>query len=301
MAQSGAGAVTLPGGVTLRPQKTALQLVLQFCKRKPLGAVGAGVCVVLVIMAAAAEFFAPFGPLETNEAIRLQPPSAEHWAGTDQFGRDIYSRLVFGARTSLIVGAAVMITSTIPAIMLGIAGAFYGGWVDYLLGRFVDTIQAIPQLILLISIMVILGPSMLNVIFALSFRRAVTESRVLRGATLSISNQVYVEAARCLGATNWWIMARYLLPNIMPTVIILSSIGFAGVILAEASLSFLGYGIPPPNPSWGGMLAADGRAYMFAAPWMLFAPAAALGVVVYGVNMFGDALRDVLDPRLRGS
>lgn len=270
-------------------------------KRKPLGAFGFLIVVVLFAMAIFAEVIAPYPPLETNSAARLQAPSWQHWSGTDQFGRDVYSRIVFGARTSLYVGAAVMITSTIPAIALGLLGAFYGGWLDYALGRLVDTIQAIPNLVLLIAIMVILGPSMINVIFALSFRRAITESRILRGATLTVTNQVFVEAARSLGATNMRIMLNYLLPNIMPTVIVLTSIGVAGVILSEASLSFLGYGIPPPAPSWGGMLAADGRSFMFAAPWMLFGPTIALATVVYGVNMFGDSLRDILDPRLRGS
>jgi peptide/nickel transport system permease protein len=299
MAQS--GAIAVPAEQVLPRRKTRTEALLTLAKRKPLGTFGAAIVVLLLVMAIGANVIAPYPPLETNEANRLQGPSASHLAGTDQFGRDIFSRLIHGARTSLYVGTAVMVVSTIPAIILGLMGAFYGGWIDYAIGRLVDVIQAIPQLVLLISIMVILGPSMINVIFALSFRRAVTESRVLRGATLSIKNQTYVEAARCLGAGNWWIMLRYLLPNIMPTVIILTSIGYAGVILSEASLSFLGYGIPPPAPSWGGMLAADGRAYMFAAPWMLFGPAIALAVVVYGVNMFGDSLRDILDPRLRGS
>ena len=154
---------------------------------------------------------------------------------------------------------------------------------------------------MLISIMVVLGPSLTNVIIALSFRRAIVESRVMRGATMGILNNTYIESARATGATDVRIMLRHLVPNIMPTLIVLGSIGFAGVILAEASLSFLGYGVPPPTPSWGGMLAADGRAYMFAAPWMLVAPTIALSITVFGVNMFGDALRDVLDPRLRGS
>jgi peptide/nickel transport system permease protein len=295
------GAIAVPADQVLPRQKGRLEALGSLARRKPLGAFGAVIVILLMVTALGANFIAPYPPLETNEAQRLQGPSMGHLAGTDQFGRDIFSRLIHGARTSLYVGTAVMVTSTIPAIILGLMGAFYGGWIDYAIGRLVDVIQAIPQLVLLISIMVILGPSMINVIFALSFRRAVTESRILRGATLSIQNQTYVEAARCLGAGNWWIMLRYLLPNIMPTVIILTSIGYAGVILSEASLSFLGYGIPPPAPSWGGMLAADGRAYMFAAPWMLFGPAIALAVVVYGVNMFGDSLRDVLDPRLRGS
>ncbi|MEZ4503285.1 MAG: ABC transporter permease [Dehalococcoidia bacterium] len=278
-----------------------LDYARSFARHKPLGAFGAVVLVLLVLMAVFAEFVAPFGSLETNQSIALEGPSFTHIAGTDQFGRDVFSRIVFGARTSLYVGVSVTLAAMLPALALGIVSAYFGGWVDYLLQRLVDTIQSVPYLILLIAIMVILGPSLLNVILALSFRRAIVESRIMRGATLSILNETYIDAAHAIGARDLRIMARHVLPNIMPTVIVIASIGFGGVILAEASLSFLGYGVPPPTPSWGGMLASDGRAYMFAAPWMLIAPTIALGVVVFGVNMFGDALRDVLDPRLRGS
>lgn len=273
----------------------------RFARNKPLGAFGAAVVVLLVLMALGAPVVAPYPPLENNQAEALQGPSIDHLAGTDQFGRDVFSRIVYGAQTSLYIGVLVTVVSTVPALILGMSSAYFGGWIDYLLQRFVDTVQAIPYLILLIAIMVVLGPSFINVVFALSFRRAITESRVLRGGTLSLLNQTYVEAARALGATDLRIMARHLVPNLVPLLIVLSSTAFAGVILSEASLSFLGYGVPPPRPSWGGMLAADGRAFMYAAPWMLVAPTIALGITVFGVNMFGDALRDVLDPRLRGS
>ena len=272
-----------------------------FARRKPLGAFGALVMVVLVLMAVLADFVVPYDPLAHDATVALNSPSPSHVAGTDQFGRDIFSRIILGARTSLYVGVAVTVFSIVPAVALGMISAYFGGWVDYGLQRVVDTIQSVPYLILLIAIMVVLGPSLLNVILALTFRRAIVESRVMRGATMGILNQTYVDAARAIGATNSRIMVRHLVPNIMPTVIVIASIGFGGVILAEASLSFLGYGVPPPTPSWGGMLAADGRAYMYAAPWMLIAPTLALAITVFGVNMFGDALRDVLDPRLRGA
>ena len=275
--------------------------VMRFARRKPLGAIGAAIVILLLFTALAAPLIAPYDPIEQDATVRLQAPSAAHLAGTDQFGRDVLSRVIYGSQTSLKIGVAVTLATAIPAIVLGISSAYIGGWYDYLIGRVVDTVQAIPFLILLIAIMVVLGPSLINVIFALSFRRAVTESRILRSATLSLMGQVYIEAARSLGATPIWIMARHLLPNIVPTIIVLSSLGFGGVILSESSLSFLGYGIPPPTPTWGGMLANEGRSYMFSAPWMLIAPTAALGIVVFGINVFGDALRDVLDPRLRGS
>jgi len=272
----------------------------KFVRRKPLGAFGALVTVLLVLVAIFADIIAPYGSL-THSAETLQGPSAQHWLGTDQFGRDVLSRIIHGARVSLLVGVGVTLLGTIPALLLGLASAYFGGWVDYTVQRLVDAFQSVPYLIMLISIMVVLGPSLTNVIIALSFRRAIVESRVMRGATMGILNNTYIESARATGATDVRIMLRHLVPNIMPTLIVLGSIGFAGVILAEASLSFLGYGVPPPTPSWGGMLAADGRAYMFAAPWMLVAPTIALSITVFGVNMFGDALRDVLDPRLRGS
>ncbi len=289
----------LPGART--PLSSAWRRAWRFTRHKPLGAFGAIVFVALVLTAALANVIAPYGALATDSTAALVGPSASHLAGTDQFGRDILSRVIFGARTSLEVGVAVTVFAMIPEIAIGMASAYFGGWVDYFVQRLVDTVQAIPYLIMLIAIMVVLGPSLLNVIIALSVRRMIVESRVMRGATMSILNSTYVESASAIGAGHVRILFRHLLPNIMPTAIIMASIGFSGVILAEASLSFLGYGVPPPTPSWGGMVAADGRAYMFAAPWMLVAPTIALALVVFGVNMFGDALRDVLDPRLRGS
>lgn len=274
---------------------------MKFIRRKPLGAVGAAIVILLLFTALAAPVIAPYDPIDQNASVRLQKPSAAHLAGTDQFGRDVLSRVIYGSQTSLQIGVAVTLATAIPAIVLGISSAYIGGWYDYAIGRIVDTVQAIPFLILLIAIMVVLGPSLINVIFALSFRRAVTESRIIRSATLGLMGQVYIEAARSLGASPIWIMARHLLPNIVPTIIVLASLGFGGVILSESSLSFLGYGVPPPTPTWGGMLANEGRSYMFSAPWMLIAPTTALGIVVFGINVFGDALRDVLDPRLRGS
>jgi len=272
----------------------------RFARRKPLGAIGAVLMVVFIAVAVAAPLVAPYSPLE-HSSERLASPSGEHLAGTDQFGRDTLSRLIYGARTSLYVGVAATILSAIPAVLIGMSSAYFGGTYDYLVQRFVDTIQALPGLILLITILVILGGGLWNVIFALSFNRAIVGSRVMRGATMGVQNEVYVEAALASGATTLRIMLRHLLPNIVPTIIVVYSLGFGTVILAEASLSFLGYGIPPPSPSWGGMLAADGRAYMFAAPWMLWGPTIALAIVVFAINMFGDAIRDVLDPRLRGS
>ena len=280
--------------------RRVLQAVARFMRRKPLGAFGAIMLLALVLVAALANVLAPYDPISQNQSVALQGPSSSHWAGTDQFGRDVLSRLLHGARISLYVGVGATLLTLIPATMLGIFTAYVGGTTDYMIQRIVDAVQAIPGLILLIAIVTVLGSSLINIIVALAFGGAIVESRVMRGATMQISRSDYVQAARLLGATDIRIMLQHILPNIMPPIIVLASLGFGQVILAEASLSFLGFGIQPPAASWGNMLAAEGRRYMYAAPWLLWGPAVALSLVVFGVNMFGDAVRDVLDPRLRG-
>ncbi len=279
----------------------SLSGLLQLARRKPLGAFGAVVLSAMVLVALFAGLISPYDPLVNDQAVAIQKPSAAHLAGTDQFGRDILSRVIFGARTALTIGVAATALAMIPAAIIGVASAYFRGAVDYLIQRCVDAIQSIPGLILLIAIMVILGPSLRNVVIALSFGYAVTSSRIVRGAAITIIGATYVEAARLVGASDLRIMLRHILPNVVPPLIVTASLGFGQLILAEASISFLGYGIRPPNPSWGNMLAADGRAYMFAQPWMLLAPTIALGLVVFGVNMLGDAIRDLIDPRLRGA
>jgi len=280
--------------------RRVLQALARFMRRKPLGAFGAIMLLALVLVAALANVLSPYDPISQNQSVALQGPSSSHWAGTDQFGRDVLSRLLHGARISLYVGVGATLLTLIPATMLGIFTAYVGGTTDYMIQRIVDAVQAIPGLILLIAIVTVLGSSLINIIVALAFGGAIVESRVMRGATMQISRSDYVQAARLLGATDIRIMLQHILPNIMPPIIVLASLGFGQVILAEASLSFLGFGIQPPAASWGNMLAAEGRRYMYAAPWLLWGPAVALSLVVFGVNMFGDAVRDVLDPRLRG-
>jgi peptide/nickel transport system permease protein len=274
--------------------------VRQFFRRKPLGALGAIIIVVLVLAAAFAGVISPYDPYEHSQQA-LQSPSADHLAGTDQYGRDIFTRILYGARISLIVGIGATLFSIIPASIIGISSAYFGSAFDYTVQRFVDAVQAVPGLILLITIVVVLGGGVWNVTLALAFPAAIVGSRVVRSAALQVMGQDYVAAARASGASNVRIMVRHVLPNVAAPVIIIASVGFGQFILAEASLSFLGYGVPPPEPSWGGMLASEGRAYMYAATYMFLAPALALSIVVFGVNMFGDAIRDVLDPRLRGT
>ena len=273
----------------------------KFARNKPLGAASASVMVVLVFTAIFADIIAPFPPLETDVGPSLVSPSSDHLLGTDQFGRDIFSRIVHGARISLYVGLGATLIAALLATTLGAMSGYLGGALDLILQRFVDTAQAIPGLVLLIGLMIVLGPSITNVIIAVSFRYSLALSRVTRGAVIGIRNTPFIEAARAIGASQPRVFFRHVIPNIFPTVIVLVSTSVGVIIVIEASLSFLGYGVPAPAPSWGGMMSSDGRTYMLIAPWMLIAPTVALSLVVFSANMFGDALRDVLDPRLRGT
>ena len=272
----------------------------RFVRRQPIGAVSAVILLVLVFTAIFADVVAPYSPIRNNVGPSLQGPSLDHLAGTDQFGRDTFSRIVHGSRVSLYVGLGATMIAAIIASFMGVASGYLGGVFDYVTQRFVDTAQAIPSLVFLIGIMVILGPSVTNVIFALAFRFGMSQSRVTRGAVIQIRNSPYMEAARAIGASHSRMMVRHLLPNIMPTVLVVVSTSVGTLIVSEAALSFLGFGVPPPYPTWGGMMSADGRGYMLIQPWMLVAPTIALSVVVFAMNMLGDTLRDELDPRLRG-
>lgn len=273
----------------------------RFARRQPIGAASAVIMLIMVLAAVFADIIAPYSPTRNDVGPSLERPSAQHLMGTDQFGRDIFSRIVHGARISLYVGLVTTLLGTGAATILGAVSGFRGGPVDYLIQRLVDATQAIPPLILLIAVMVVLGPSVQNVILALAFRQALSVSRVIRSAVLAIRSNAYVEAAYTVGATQLRILALHIIPNIVPVIVVLVSSSIGGLIVAEASLSFLGYGVPPPTPSWGGMMSAEGRLYMLTAPWILIFPTVALSLVVFAMNMLGDSLRDEFDPRLRGS
>jgi peptide/nickel transport system permease protein len=275
--------------------------ILRIARSKPLGAVSAVILIVFIVVAVFAPALAPYDPLSNNHSIEMHAPSASHLFGTDQYGRDVFSRILYGARVSLVVGVAAAIAGGVIAVLLGVASAYFGGAVDYVIQRVVDMVQSIPSLVLLIAILVILGPSLTNVIIALSVQTAFVTSRVMRASALTILGQPFVDAGRVIGASHLRIMSSYILPNIMAAVIVLATVNFGRAILAEAFLAFLGYSVPPPQPTWGSMLSAEGRAYMFVGPWLLIAPTVVLSAVVFAANMFGDAMRDVLDPRLRQS
>jgi peptide/nickel transport system permease protein len=278
-----------------------LVAVGRFVRRKPLGALGGAIVVALLVMAAFAEQIAPYNYDQTIRGARMRPPSAAHWLGTDNLSRDMWSRVVYGARVSITVGFLTVALAVVLATAIGVSSAYFGGTWDLVVQRVVDAWLSFPYLIIILSVMAVLGPGLGNVVISLAVLIAATNSRVIRGATLGVMQHTYVEAARAMGCGHARIILRHLLPNVAATVIILATIGLGATILAESALSFLGFGVPPPHPSWGGMLSGSGRTYMFRAPWMAVWPGVAISLAVFGFNMLGDALRDVLDPRLRGS
>jgi len=278
-----------------------VRTVLRFGRRKPLGAIGGVIVLALLVMAVFAERIAPYSYDQSIPAARTKPPSAQFWMGTDNLSRDVWSRVVYGARISVTVGFATVALATVIATAIGVSSAYLGGVYDIAVQRVVDAWMSFPALVVILSLMAALGPGLVNLILALSIIGAASASRVIRGAALSVMANPYVEASRALGAGHARIVTIYVLPNVMATIIILATIGLGTVILAESALSFLGFGVPPPYPSWGAMLSGSGRSYMYYAPWMALFPSAAISLAVFGFNMLGDALRDVLDPRLRGS
>jgi peptide/nickel transport system permease protein len=284
-----------------RPAPAIAGAAWRFCRRKPLGALGAIIVIGLLIMAVFAPWIAPYSYDETIPGARMKAPGAKFWMGTDNLGRDVWSRVVYGARISITVGFATILAGTLLAAAIGISSAYFGGGYDIVVQRVVDAWMYFPYLVIILSLMAALGPGLLNLIGALSVLIAAASSRVIRGATLSVMQNPYLEAARAMGCGHARIILRYVVPNVTATIIILATIGLGGVILAESALSFLGFGVPPPYPSWGAMLSGSGRSYMYRAPWMAIWPGAAISLAVFGFNMLGDALRDVLDPRLRGA
>jgi peptide/nickel transport system permease protein len=278
----------------------ALRALGLFARRKPLGALGAVIVGALLVMALFAEQIAPYGYDDTIRGARMRPPSTAHWLGTDNLSRDMWSRIVYGARVSVTVGFATVALAVVLATTIGVSSGYFGGAYDLVVQRVVDAWLSFPYLVIVLSVMAVLGPGLLNVVLSLAIIIAAVNSRVIRGATIAIAQGTYVEAARALGCGHTRILVRHILPNVIATIIILATIGLGAAILAESGLSFLGFGVPPPYPAWGAMLSGSGRTYMFRAPWMAIWPGIAISLAVFGFNMLGDALRDVLDPRLRG-
>lgn len=282
-------------------------------REKPMGLFGGILVVMFVVMAAGAQFIAPYGPNELGAGERLIGPGTSNFFGTDNLGRDIFSRVVYGARVSITISLIAVASSTLISLSLGIVSGFFGGWIDTVIQRLVDAFIAFPGLVFLLAVVAIFRGTdapflpteglfrtqMVLLMVTIGILLGVGTSRVIRGSTLVVTNETYVEAARSIGASNTRIMFSYILPNVMAPMITIATLGLGTAILLEASLSFLGLGVPPDTATWGGMLNREARAFMTESPWIAIFPGLALSLAVFGFNMLGDALRDVLDPRLR--
>jgi peptide/nickel transport system permease protein len=279
----------------------ATPLFSRTIRRQPLAVIGMALLILFIVIALFAPLFAPYNPAAIDLNHRLAAPEHAHWFGTDELGRDIFSRTLYGARLSLLVASSVVGCSLLLGLILGGLAGYYGGLLDTLLNVFVmNAFLALPGILLAIAFVAFLGPGLVNLILALSIGGWVGYARLVRAQVLAVREREFVEAARSLGAGDLRIFTRHILPNILQPVIVQSAIGMAGAVLAEATLSFLGLGVPPPTPSWGSML-NDARSHLFDAPHLVIFPAIAVMLCVLSFNFLGDALRDYLDPRTRMS
>ncbi len=294
-------AAAAPNVLPARERAPWLDFTVRLFRTKPLGAAGAVVFLVFLFSGVFAGVLAPYGINETDLAHRLEPPSWQFLLGTDHLGRDLFSRVLMGARLSMIVGFCAAGLATVVSIVIGVLSGYLGGWFDMLTQRLVDAWMTFPDLVLLIVIVSVVGPGVTQIVIILGLLYGIAGSRIVRGAVTSVREHVYTHAAQSIGAGTFHILRRHVLPNVMPVVIVLFTTRVGAVILSEAALSFLGLGVPPPAPTWGGMLSGDGRTYLYLGPWLALAPGICLTVVVYAANVFGDALRDLLDPRMRGT
>ena len=269
-------------------------------QRHVLGAAGLVIMVILVLTALFADVISRFDPLSVDSLHRLAAPNAQHWMGTDSFGRDVWSRIIHGARISLAVGIGSTALGSSIGVMIGLASGYLSGWVDLVFQRITDILQALPLLVLALVMTAALGPSLPNVIIAIAIPLIPIVARVIRANTLALREQPFVEAAKSIGMSEMRIAVRHVLPNTLAPLIVLATAQLGSTILTEASLSFLGLGIPEPYPSWGRMLSESAAEYVRVAPWLVIFPGVAISLAVFGTNLFGDALRDVLDPRQRG-
>ena len=289
------------GEVMLRQRPSALRALGRFARTKPLGAVTGALILVVVLIAVFAPLLAPQDPTQTSLIDALRGPSAAHPFGTDRNGRDMLSRIIYGARVSLGIGLGAVALGVTLGSTIGLVSGFLGGKVDMVLQRLVDMLQAFPTLVLAMAIVAAAGISFKNVIIAIGITIAPGTSRVVRSAVLTVRENQYIDAARSLGAADLRIMLRHILPNVAAPIIVLTTVVVGQAIISEATLSFLGLGVQEPRPSWGGMLGGNAQRHIEDAPWLVIFPGLALALVVFAFNMFGDALRDVFDPRLRGS
>ncbi len=286
--------------VPLAPRLTIGQEAVKFIRTKPLGAAGALIILAMMVVGAFSEVLAPYDPYHADYGLQFARPSVDHWFGTDEFGRDLMSRIIYGARIALFVGFTASFAGCTLGALLGVVSAYSGGRVDLLLERLMDILLAFPQLILALAIASILGPAVQNVVIAIAIPIIPRAARVVRSTALSVKENVYVEAVQALGASRRRVVLQHIVPNVAAPYIIMLTAQLGGAILAEAALSYLGLGSAEPTPSWGLMLSGSALSYAEKAPWIAVFPGIAISLGVFGFNLFGDSLRDALDPKLRG-
>ena len=297
-------AINAPTGVLVdvaapEPAARWLDGPREFVRRRPLGALGAGFIVLMLVVAVFASLLATHNPLANDYGAMLAPPGAQHWLGTDAHGRDVYSRLLYGSRTALLVGFGASVLGATLGAVIGVASAYFGGRLDLILQRFMDVFLSLPLIILALAVVVILGTGALNVVLAIMIPMIPRCALVIRSSALAIREMPYVDAARAAGYGHLRIILRHMLPNVMAPFLIMLTAFLGQAILAEASLSFLGLGVQEPTAAWGLMLRGAAVEFAEAAPWMGIFPGLAISLAVFAFNLFGDSLRDALDPRLR--
>ncbi|MBI2217316.1 MAG: ABC transporter permease [Candidatus Rokubacteria bacterium] len=283
----------------LAPRLTAGDELVKFVRTKPLGVAGGVVILGMIGVALFVQVLAPYDPYRADYTAQFARPSAEHWFGTDEFGRDVMTRIMYGARIALFVGFTASFAGCTVGAFLGVVSAYWGGKVDLLLERLMDVLLAFPQLILALAIASILGPAVQNVVIAVAIPIIPRAARVVRSTALSVKEHVYVEAVQALGATQPRVILQHIVPNVMAPYIIMVTAQLGSAILAEAALSYLGLGAAEPTPSWGLMLSGSAPSYAEKAPWIALFPGIAISLGVFGFNLLGDSLRDALDPKLR--
>jgi peptide/nickel transport system permease protein len=281
------------------PRATRLSVLWQFCRQNPLGAAGAVVVILMIFMAVFADFVTIYSPTRNNFGAMLEPPSSDYWLGTDQYGRDLYTRIVYGARTALLVGFVSAFVGATLGLVLGVASAYFGGRLDLILQRVMDVLMAFPLVILALAVVSIFGTGIQNVILAITIPFIPRCARVVRSSALSVREMPYIDAARACGFSHARIVLRHMVPNVMAPYLIMMTAAVGQAILIEASLSFLGLGVQEPVPAWGLMLRGGAQEYAESAPWVAIFPGIAISLAVFGFNLFGDALRDWLDPKMK--
>jgi peptide/nickel transport system permease protein len=280
-------------------RRSALHRALAFCVRQPLGTLGLVLVAAILVAGIGADWIAPYNPTSNDFAAMTEPPSWAHLLGTDQFGRDLLSRIVFGARTAVIVGFSCAIVGGVVGLVLGVGSAYFGGMIDMLFQRVLDVMMAFPLIIMALAVVAIFGTGVHNVILAITIPLIPRCARVVRSSALSIREVPYVDAARTCGFGHTRIILRHMVPNVMAPFLIIITAFVGQAILAEASLSYLGLGVQEPTPAWGLMLQGGAEEYASTAPWIAIFPGLAIALTVFGISLFGDALRDALDPKLR--